>query len=57
MQASRPIWSQDSNLAIIAETGSERNSRMPIPSFMNRERFPDGKYVAEEHIDAVDNRQ
>lgn len=30
MQASRPIWSQDSNLAIIAETRSKLNSPAPI---------------------------
>ena len=35
MQASRPIWSQDSNLAIIADTRSKLNSRTSIPGMLN----------------------
>ena len=35
MQASRPIWSQDSNLAIIADERSKLNSRGPMHANQN----------------------
>ena len=37
MQASQPIWSQDSNLAIIADGRSKLNSRGSIHAIQNND--------------------